>query len=56
MLFVTIIISLIMKIFQDFMNDKDVLPMASMSPFSPSKNKRSLTESPKGKVSNVCIL
>ena len=33
------------------MNDKDVLQNVSMSPFSPSKNKRSMTESQKGKVS-----
>ena len=33
------------------MNDKEVLENVSMSPFSPSKNKRSMTESQKGKVS-----
>ena len=40
------------SLFQDFMNDKDVLQNCSMSPFSPSKNKRRMTESQKGKVSH----
>lgn len=37
------------------MNDKDEFQNASMSPFSPSKNKRRMSESPKGKVRNFYI-
>ena len=37
------------------MNDEDVLQNASMSPFSPSKNKRRMSESQRGKVSKFYI-